>query len=118
MSNYILAAVDDMFFAAKIRGTAEQIGLEVYFTKTVEAAIEKARVDSPRLIIADLHSAKLDPFALATELKMDESLRRIPLIGFFSHVQMELQTRAEEAGFDKVMPRSAFSKRLPEILQS
>jgi CheY-like chemotaxis protein len=117
MRNYVLAAVDDMFFAAKIRGTAEQIGLEVSFTKTVEATLERAREDAPKLIIADLHSAKLDPFALAVALKADESLRRIPLIGFFSHVQTELQLRAEQTGFDKVMPRSAFSKRLSEILQ-
>lgn len=117
MGNYVLAAVDDMFFAAKIRGTAEHTGLEVSFVKTVAAAIERAREERPRLIIADLHSAKLDPFALASELKMDKGLRSIPLIGFFSHVQTELQQRAEQAGFDKVMPRSAFSKRLPEILQ-
>ena len=117
MSNYVLAAVDDMFFAAKIRGTAERIGLEVSFAKTVEAAIERARQEPPRLIIADLHSVKFDPFALAAELKMDENLRQIPLLGFFSHVQTELQRRAEQAGFDKVMPRSAFSKRLSEILQ-
>src|SRR3954463_3265256 len=105
MGKYVLAAVDDMFFAAKIRGTAEQIGLEVSFAKTVEAAIDKARQEMPRLIIADLHSTKLNPFALAAELKADESLCLIPLIGFFSHVQAELQTRAEQAGFDKVMPR-------------
>jgi hypothetical protein len=47
---------------------------------------------------------------------MDESLRAVPLLGFFSHVQTELQQRAKEAGFDRVMPRSAFSKNLAEIL--
>jgi CheY-like chemotaxis protein len=116
MGKYVLAAVDDMFFAAKIRGMAEQLGLEVSFARSVEAAIEKARAEPPALIIADLHSAKLDPFNLATLLKADDRLREITLIGFFSHVQTELQQRAEQSGFDKVMPRSAFSKRLPEIL--
>jgi len=117
MGKNILAAVDDMFFASKIRGTAEQLGLQVNFVKSVEAAIERAREETPRLIIADLHNAKLDPFALAVELKADEHLSRITLIGFFSHVQTELQKRAEASGFDRVMPRSAFSKRLIEILQ-
>jgi len=40
----------------------------------------------------------------------------VPVVGFFSHVQTELQRRAEEAGFDHVLTRSAFTKRLPEIL--
>ena len=118
MSRYVLAAVDDIFFASKIRGTAEQLGLEVSFTKSADAAIEKARETRPQLIIADLHSTKCDPFNLAEQLKADEQLRDIPLIGFYSHVQTELQKRAELSGFDRVMPRSAFSKNLAEILKS
>ncbi|HKC66149.1 MAG TPA: hypothetical protein VKB86_21065 [Pyrinomonadaceae bacterium] len=116
MGKYILAAVDDMFFASKIRATAEQLGLEVRFAKSAEDALEKARRESPALIIADLHSTKCDPFDLARGIKADKSLQSAPLIGFFSHVQMELQRKAEQSGFDRVMPRSVFSKNLPEIL--
>jgi CheY-like chemotaxis protein len=53
---------------------------------------------------------------LAKQLKADEQLRSIPLLGFFSHVQTETQRQAEAAGFDQVMPRSAFSKQLGDIL--
>ena len=116
MGKYVLAAVDDMFFAAKIRATAEQLGLDVRFAKSAEDVLEKARRESPALIIADLHSTKCDPFGLARGIKADESLQSTPLIGFFSHVQTELQERAEQSGFDRVMPRSQFSKNLPEIL--
>jgi CheY-like chemotaxis protein len=70
----------------------------------------------PALIIVDLHAQKVDPFNLAEQLKRDETLRAVPLLGFFSHVETELQRRAQQAGFDRVMPRSAFSKNLPEIL--
>ena len=117
MGSYVLAAVDDMFFATKIRGTAEALGLEVRFSRSADDAIEKAREDLPTLIIADLHSVKCDPFNLAEQLKTDERLRDVPLIGFFSHVQTELKERAERSGFDRVMPRSAFSKNLAEILK-
>lgn len=116
MGKYILAAVDDMFFASKIRATADQIGLEVRFAKSAEDALEKARRESPALIIADLHSTKCEPFELARGIKADESLQSIHLLGFFSHVQTELQGKAEQSGFDRVMPRSIFSKNLPEIL--
>ena len=118
MSQYILAAVDDMFFASKIRATAEHLGIDIHFTRSVEAAIDYARRESPSLIIVDLHSKLCDPFALAESLKADEELRRMPLLGFFSHVQTALQRRAEQSGYDRVMPRSLFTKQLPEILQS
>jgi CheY-like chemotaxis protein len=116
MSKYVLAAVDDMFFASKIKGTAEHLGLQVSFVKSIDSAVEKALKELPSIIVADLHSSKFDPFTLAGKLKADERLRGIPLIGFFSHVQTELQARAERAGYDRVMPRSAFSKKLAEIL--
>lgn len=117
VSKSVIAAVDDMFFASKIRAVAEHLGLKVRFARSIDEALEAARDDVPSLIIADLHAQKCDPFDLARQLKMDETLRAVPLLGFFSHVQMELQQRAAQAGYDRVMPRSAFSKNLPEILE-
>ena len=116
MTRNIVAHVDDLFFASKIRGTAEELGVTVTFARNVEGVIEAARRDLPTQIICDLHSHKIDPMALAKELKADERLRLIPLLGFFSHVQTELQRQAEAAGFDRVMPRSAFTKHLSHIL--
>jgi CheY-like chemotaxis protein len=116
MARTVIAVVDDLFFASKIRGTAEQLGVTVSFPRRTDALIEAAHRDQPSLIICDLHGQKIDPIELAKELKADEQLRSIPLLGFFSHVQTELPRRAEEAGFDRVIPRSAFTKRLSEIL--
>ncbi len=105
-----------MFFAAKIRAVAEAVGAEISFPRSQEALIQKARETAPRLIIVDLHNQKIDPGALATELKADDGLRTIPLLGFFSHVQTELQKSALASGFDQVVPRSAFARDLPTIL--
>lgn len=116
MTTRVIVAVDDLFFASKIRGTAEQAGVTVSFPRSVDAVIKTAAHDQPALIICDLHSQRIDPIELAKGLKTDERLRSIPLLGFFSHVQTELQRKAQEAGFDRVMPRSAFTKHLSEIL--
>ncbi|MDT4895239.1 MAG: hypothetical protein QOH25_316 [Acidobacteriota bacterium] len=116
MSKPVIAVVDDMFFASKIRATAEHLGVPVRFARSTDEALKVARAEEPSLIIADLHAQKCDPFSLAEQLKADETLRAVPLVGFFSHVQTELQHRAEQSGYDRVMPRSAFSKNLPEIL--
>jgi CheY-like chemotaxis protein len=116
MERNIIAIVDDLFFASKIRGTAEELGVKVRFVRNVDAMPESARSSQPSLIICDLHSQRVDPMDLARRLKADEQLRSITLLGFFSHVQTELQHQAKEAGFDQVIPRSAFSKHLGEIL--
>jgi CheY-like chemotaxis protein len=116
MGAYVIAAVDDILFASKIRGTAEQVGVRVVFPRTIDAVMEAACGDTPSLIIADLHSQKIDAIELAKRLKSDEHFTSIPLLGFFSHVQKELRELAEEAGFERVIPRSAFSSNLAEIL--
>ena len=116
MSRTVIAVVDDMFFASKIRAVAEAVGVDISFPRSSEALVNKARETAPQLILIDLHHQKLDPVALATELKSDETLRTIPLIGFFSHVQTELQRNALAAGFDQVLPRSAFTRDLAQIL--
>ncbi|HYN25831.1 MAG TPA: response regulator [Pyrinomonadaceae bacterium] len=116
MSRTVIAAVDDMFFISKIRATAEHLGVDVCFARNVDSLLTKARESKADLIIADLHAQKIDPIALATALKSDPELQAIVLLGFFSHVQTDLMREATKAGYDRVMPRSAFSKDLATIL--
>ncbi|HEX3253904.1 MAG TPA: hypothetical protein VHS05_31000 [Pyrinomonadaceae bacterium] len=116
MGQAIIAVVDDMFFAAKIRAVAEAVRAEISFPRSQEALIKQARETKPRLIIFDLHNQKINANALAGELKSDEQLRGIRLLGFFSHVQTELQRNAIAAGFDQVIPRSVFARDLEKIL--
>lgn len=116
MSQNVIAAVDDMFFASKIRAVAEHLGLTVTFAKSVAAVTEAARKEAPSVIVVDLRSQRCQPLELARELKADSDLRSIPLVGFFSHVETALQVAAQEAGYDRVMPRSAFTNNLPRIL--
>jgi CheY-like chemotaxis protein len=116
MGQAIIAVVDDMFFAAKIRAVAEAVGVEISFPRSKEVLIQRARETKPRLIVVDLHNQKFDSNALASELKSDEQLRDIRILGFFSHVQTELQRNALSAGFDQVIPRSMFARDLGKIL--
>jgi CheY-like chemotaxis protein len=117
MKRRVLVVVEDIFFASKIRGAAEASGVEYDSARSVEAALSKARSAPPSLVVADLHGLRCDPFALAETFKADPELRAVPLVGFFSHVQTELRERALAAGFDTVLPRSAFNSRLIDILR-
>ena len=117
MTRNILAAVEDMFFASKIRATAEALGVNIKFHWRLDSLVAAACEQSPDLILVDLHNEKLDAIELARQLKANESSRTIPLLGFFSHVQTDLQRGALEAGFNQVIPRSVFSRDLAKILK-
>lgn len=116
MPRKILAIVDDMFFASKIRATAEALSVEISFPRTKDAALAKAREPRPDLILIDLHQQRFDPIEFVSELKNDEELRSIPTLGFFSHVQVDLQRSATAAGIDQVIPRSVLARDLPDLL--
>ncbi|HYX27036.1 MAG TPA: hypothetical protein VE863_00615 [Pyrinomonadaceae bacterium] len=116
MPRNVIAIVDDLFFASKIRGTAEAVGVSASFPRHADGVKELIQRNSPELIICDLHSQKFDVLSLAKILKADAATQTIPLIGFFSHVHVDLKRAAEEAGFDRVMTRSAFTNDLAAIL--
>jgi hypothetical protein len=39
-----------------------------------------------------------------------------PRLGFYSHVDVDTRRRAEEAGFDLVVPRSRMAREMPELV--
>ena len=110
----VLAVVSDLFFQARLDAVARATGATLAFVSPA-LAVERSRGEKPDLVVFDLHAAG-DPFALARALKNAPGTRGIRLIGFYSHVDGATRARALEAGLDHVLPRSAFTRRLPEIL--
>lgn len=116
MIRTVVAAVEDMLFVSKIRETAKAVGMIANFPRSADALLDSIGEDRPNLIVVDLHSLRFNAIELAGELKSNESLKTIPLLGFFSHVQTDLQRQAIEAGYDQVIPRSVFFRDLASIL--
>ena len=112
----VVAFIDDMFFASKIKEAAKSAGVKVDFIKKVDGFIEDLKIDPPTLIIFDLNSKKLKPLELIKDLHSIQELNKISTLGYFSHVQKDLKREAIEAGFDIVIPRSRFVRELMDIL--
>ena len=110
----IIAVLDDLFFQVKIAEAAKRADLQLVVVKTEEALMQKLE-SSPVLLIIDLNCRSVDPLQLFTSIKASPH-RELSIIGYVSHVQSELIKRAQEAGCDNVMARSAFSANLPQIL--
>jgi DNA-binding NarL/FixJ family response regulator len=109
----VVALVDDLFFQAKLLETAKQVGVEIRTCSTPEALADEIAKSAPRLVVVDLN-ARSNP--LEAIERMRASAAGIPLVGFLSHVQVDLAERARAAGCPDVMPRSKFTRDLATIL--
>jgi CheY-like chemotaxis protein len=114
----IFAFVEDLFFVAKIQEIARKLNVKVEFVKTDKDIAEKTEnsEEKPSLIIVDLNSNGIKPLPVITKMR-SKYKKSTSIVGFVSHVQGDLKVKAQEAGCDVVMPRSAFSQNLANILR-
>ena len=115
----IFAFVDDLFFQAKIQETARKLNVKVEFVKTDKDLGDRMKQngeEKPSLIIFDLNNVNAKPLTLIPKLKT-KLKKGTSIIGFLSHVQGGLKQKAHEVGCDMVLPRSAFSQNLPQLLR-
>jgi CheY-like chemotaxis protein len=115
----IVCFIDDLFFLAKIQETARKLGIKVEFAKAEKETLDRlTREDEqkPSLIIFDLNNANAKPLTTIPKLK-NKLKKQTSIVGFLSHLQGDLKMKAQEAGCDMVVPRSAFSQNLPALLR-
>jgi CheY-like chemotaxis protein len=111
-----------MFFLAKIQETARKLGVKVEFVKgsdkdaAVATLIDLPEAERPKLLVFDLNNLNAKPLTLIPKLKA-KLKKATSIVGFLNHLQGELKAKALEAGCDTVMPRSAFSQSLPNLLR-
>ncbi len=117
---HIYFFIEDLFFTAKIQEVAKQQGVKVAFMKpdkdVVAHLAELHDHEHPSLIVFDLNNAAAKPLTLIPKLK-NKLKKGTSILGFLSHLQGDLKQKAVEAGCHTVMPRSAFSQNLPNLLR-
>ena len=111
-----MAAVEDLLFRSKIGETAAQLGVEASFPRSPKKLEDALRASPPDLLILDLNSSRFEPLGLLQSVKAEEATKNVATLGFLSHVQKDLAVAAKEAGCDRVMARSAFTKDLPKVI--
>jgi PleD family two-component response regulator len=113
----ILAVVDDLLFTVKIADAAKRAGLDVEFLKSESDVIQKVHEEKPLLVILDLNCNSVETLELIGKLRSNGDGKPVNIIAYLSHVQGELKMKAQEAGANMVMARSAFSQNLQQILK-
>jgi len=112
---YIVAILDDMFFASKLREAAKSSGVDIEFIKEPDGIVEALISKAPSAVIIDLNSKKIDTIKLIRDMKENEILKGVHTIGYLPHVEKGLMKEALDAGYDIVLPRSWFSAHVGEM---
>ena len=109
-SRTVVSVVTDLLTSTRISSTGAHLGIDVLPVRPAEAleACRRGRVD---LVVIDLESDP-DAVQVVRALKQDPIARTIPVLAFFPHVRKALGESAKAAGAERVLPRSAFARRM------
>jgi hypothetical protein len=89
----------DLLFGSNVEGALRAAGHEV--TRYADATA----LGQPDVLVADLSVEDAAP------------LPGVPSVGFYSHVDQGTRRRAEEAGFDVVVPRSRMARETAAVVE-
>jgi predicted metal-dependent hydrolase len=136
----IVAFVADLMFATRIETAAAGLGFRVEFiersgqvapadpstpdrqlgehlTGAGAALIEQLTQERPALLVFDLNNADIPWREWIALLSSVPATRRIPVLCYGSHVDMDATQAARQAGATAVVARSRFVSALPELVQ-
>jgi two-component system response regulator len=100
VKNKVLLVDDDESNRDMLSRRLEQRGYHVVTAVDGRDALERARSETPCLILMDLTLPILDGLAATRELKSRPDLRNIPVIALTAHAGPEDRDRARAAGCD------------------
>ncbi|MFC1679427.1 response regulator [Elusimicrobiota bacterium] len=91
-------------------------GYEVVVAVDGKEGIEKARAESPDLIIMDMSLPEIDGWEATRRLKADEATGKIPIIALTAHAMTGDREKALDAGADEYDTKPVEFSRLIEKL--
>jgi DNA-binding response OmpR family regulator len=98
----------DLLFGSKLEGGLRAAGHEVTrYAREDDARAAAAQAD---VLVVDLTTDAVDGVALG-------GVASARTLGFYSHVEQDTRRRAEEAGFDLVVPRSRMAREMGALVE-
>jgi hypothetical protein len=99
---HVLSISTDLMLGSRVDGALTAAG----HTVVTAGSLAGAPLDGVDAIVADL------------EVESPEALVAVgvPVLGYYSHVDVDTKAVADAAGVDKVVPRSRMSRELPELV--
>ena len=99
----VVAVVPDLLFGSKVQGMLAAAGHEVELV----GSADQARSRAADVVIVDLTAGEPDATGI---------VGRVPTLAFYSHVDTDVRARAQEAGYDLVVPRSRMAREGADLV--
>jgi CheY-like chemotaxis protein len=115
----VLALVPDLLFGSRVQGALRAAGHEVELIGDEGALrdrLTEPTAPAAALLIVDLTDEELDGARIVESLSGEHGHTPLPTLGFYAHVDVGARERAEQAGFDLVVPRSRMAREGPELV--
>jgi len=109
----VVALVPDLLFGSQVQGMLTAGGDEVELVgdeNRVRERLGNATEPAVAVLLVDLTNDALDGPALVKALLGEGALAQTRTLGFYAHVDVSVRERAEQAGFDLVVPRSRMAR--------
>lgn len=108
----VVAVFDDLLLGSNVLGMLRAAGHEA----ALAGGPDQASVDGADVLVVDLGSSGFDGVALVEGLRAGGELGGTRTLGVYSHVETETRRRAQDAGFDLVVPRSRMAREGPALV--
>jgi len=109
----IVALVPDLMFGSRVQAALAGAGHDVALVASGPEA--KARLDRAELLVVDL--AQPDPAGIDLVAGLGAGERAgVRTLAYYAHVDQATRERAQEAGFDLVVPRSRMAREGPALV--
>ncbi len=107
----VIAFVPDLLFGSNVVGALRAAGHDPVLVSSLGAVAP----DSAEVLVVDLTAevpARLQEVAAAKQLAT------LPKLAFYSHVEANVRSAAQQAGFDVVVPRSRMAREGAALVTS
>ena len=104
----------DLLLGSKLEGALRAAGHDVQRYDGEDMA--RAAADSADVLVVDLGADEFDGAVLVESMRMGRELEGVATVGFYSHVDQDTRRRAEQAGFDLVVPRSRIAREASDLI--
>jgi len=119
-SDVVLGFISNIMFTTRIESVVKGLG---YQTRWIDPLMERQSpyIDEinqikPRLILVDLGISEIQWDVWIKQVKSKPTTQTIPLVCFFSHMDVDVFKSAKNAGADRVFSRSQFFSAIADII--
>jgi DNA-binding response OmpR family regulator len=105
----------DLLFGSKVEGALRAAGH--YVTRYDGEDMARAAVPESDVLVVDLTADDFDGAVLVESMRMGRELEGVSTLGFYMHTDVDTKRKAEQAGFDMVVPRSRMAREGVELVE-